>query len=108
MKNPDLFPYYFKDEANDFAKRNGRTDFYLIYNPTLKVQEQFFEFARPLESVSYLDLRRDAERQGVTFLFMGYKTHCLINANEFSFHCSNSESSISSAIKIMKFCGIIE
>jgi hypothetical protein len=54
------------------------------------------------------DLRKDAEKQGVTFSFTDYKTHCLINANGFSFYCSNHECYIGNAIKIMKFCGIIE
>jgi len=108
MKNPDLFPYYFKDEANDFAKKNGETQFYLRYNAKPKIQEQYYQFAEPLKSMSDRDLRKDAERQGVTFSFTDYKTHCLISANGFSFYCSNHECYIGNAIKIMKFCGIIE
>jgi|DEB19_MinimDraft_3_1074340.scaffolds.fasta_scaffold29018_3 hypothetical protein len=109
MKNPDLFPYFFKDEANDFAKKNGETRFYLRSNATGKIQEQYYEFVKPsLESMSYINLRKDAERQGVTFSFTGYKTHCGINANGFLFYCDNYECHIKHAIKVMKFCGIIE
>ena len=109
MKNPDLFPYFFKDEANDFAKKNGETRFYLRNNTTRKIHEQYCEFARPsLWGMSYIDLRKDAERQGVTFSFTGYKTHCCINANGFLFYCDNNEGRIKFAIRAMKFCGIIE
>ncbi len=107
MKNLDLIPYYFKDEANAITKLNGKTDIYLRYNATNEIKDKYHEFVKYLNLSEY-ELRKDAEKQGVEFTFTGYKTHCNINANGFSFTCTNQTSYINDAIKIMKFCGIID
>lgn len=108
MKNLNLIPYYFKDEANEATRRNGKTNIYLRYNATNEISAKYHEFVKSLNIKSEYDLRRDAEKQGVIFTFRGYKTHCEINANGFLFTCTNQTSYIYDAIKIMKFCGIIK
>lgn len=108
MKNLNLIPYYFKDEANEASRKNGKTNIYLRYNATNEIRAKYHEFVKSLNVKSEHDLRRDAERQGVIFIFRGYKTHCQINANGFVFTCTNHITYINDAIKIMKFCGIIE
>lgn len=108
MTNFNLIPYFFKDEANASTKLNGKTDIYLRYNATNEISTKYHEFVESLNIKSDYYLRNDAEKQGVIFTFNGYKTHCNINANGFLFTCTNQISYINDAIKIMKFCGIIE
>jgi hypothetical protein len=108
MKNLNLIPYYFKDEANAFTIKNGIPNIYLRYNATNEISAKYHEFVKSLNIKSEHELRKDAEKQGVTFTFTGYKTHCDIDANGFLFSCTNQSSYINDAIKIMKFCGIID
>ncbi len=102
MKRTDLSSSFFKNEK----LASGSTQVYYRFNLNVNEEPAYYEFKK---SVNLDTLRNDSETQGVKVTpILPYKTHAIIQFNEFLCVVTCHDSYIKNALVAMKYCDIIK
>ena len=102
MKRTDLNSSFFKNEK----LASGITEVYYRFNLNVNEEPAYYDFKK---LVNLDTLRNDSEMQGVKVTpCLPYKTHAIIEFNEFSCIVTCHDSDIKNALVAMKYCDIIK